>query len=191
MLLPSLQTKPSEHTLPQPAAFCRLRIKEDVSGRMYARSSSPNRALSQDSDGPYESENMKAAPASEAAIPELMCGKLRCRITGTSTMLDKPTTHEQTEMKKDFIDAVFQMSPIASPALLSWSRHGQGNHARSPRSFSCPLLHCLLPSDFIPSPRMCSSSKALGIPNSIAGLNPNGPPSVFEANSIRSPYAYA
>ena len=95
------------------------------------------------------------------------------------------------EMKKDFIDAVFQMSPIASPALLSWSRHGQGNHARSPRSFSCPLLHCLLPSDFIPSPRMCSSSKALGIPNSIAGLNPNGPPSVFEANSIRSPYAYA
>src|SRR6266852_5619800 len=58
----------------------RLRIREDVSGKMYGRSSSPKRLLSQDSDGPYESENMKAAPESETAIPELMCGKLRCRI---------------------------------------------------------------------------------------------------------------
>src|SRR3989442_2324359 len=61
----------------------RLRINEDVSGRMYARSSSPKRLLSQDSDGPYESENRKAAPASERAIPELRWGKLRRRIGGT------------------------------------------------------------------------------------------------------------
>src|SRR6266851_1746774 len=43
----------------------------------------------------------------------------------------------------------------------------------------------------IPWPRMCSNSNAFGIPSSVAGLNPNGPPSVFDANSIRSPNAYA
>jgi len=41
----------------------------------------------------------------------------------------------------------------------------------------------------IPREMMCCISSALGMPSSVAGPNPNGPPSVFAANVMLSPCA--
>lgn len=82
----------------------------------------------------------------------------------------RPSSHETSEIDKSF--TAFVQSPST-------------DYAESLRNLWMVLLPYFL--FFIPRSMMLCISNAFGIPRIVAGLKPNGPPSVFAANVMPSP----
>gem|GEM_PF-3601481 len=93
---------------------------------------------------------------------------------------ERPINHEPSEMQMSFMDSSNDVG--ADPRVRP-----QGAHIGPPRQSHVRAVCYFL----TPWRRMCCISSELGAPSKLAGLKPNGPPSVFAASVMLSPCAYA
>ena len=145
-----------------------LSTTAEASGNSNAGLQPPMRWRSHERDGAYASENTSAAMIIEVTVALRASPSTTKNFDNSS---DRPNSQETREIDTNFMCYLF----------------GHGLH----RSFFNLCNPWLLNYFFEPMPRpmMCCISSALGIPRSVAGLNPNGPPSVFAANVMLSPCA--
>ena len=155
----------------------RLRTKEDVSGKRETRVESRRCFFNQVSDGPYARAKTRAED-----ISEIVFESFRIEVPRPATRLKpqnrvkRPINQEPTDINTSFIRFVSAPGSGQSRSITQI--------AISRRRNLCNLNNGYCFCFRIPWPRRCSSSNAFGMPSNIAGLMPNGPPSLLEANSM-------
>src|ERR1043165_2105758 len=157
-----------------------LSTTAEARGNSSAGLQPPMRLRSHESDGAYASENNNAAIVIEMTVVLIPCPSTTRNFERTSS----PNSQEIREIETSFICLV--LCPFV---LCAWCS-GLGNKYKELSTKNQDPTQSL-PYFFPPMPRlmMCCISSALGIPRSVAGPNPNGPPSVFAANVMLSPCA--
>lgn len=102
-----------------------------------------------------------------------------------------PSNHEPKEIESNFI-SYFVLGALYFVLCLSWLLKRRTKYKVPDPKLKRPKLEDLKPwSYFLLMPRwmmLCISSE-FGIPRSVAGLRPNGPPSVFALKVMLSPVA--
>src|SRR5688500_7081663 len=91
----------------------------------------------------------------------------------------KPISHETREIDTSlivFLDFVLVLCPLYFVLCYPLTKHEEPGTKHQERSAKAYFLLLM------PRPMMFCISSAFGIPRSVAGLKPNGPPSVFAVN---------
>jgi hypothetical protein len=160
----------------------RLRTTAEASGKSSAGLQPPIRLRNHDKDGAYAREKSRAATMSEVKVAPLISLALRpCPSREKVNSIESsPSSQEPSEMESNFIGVK------ASGCLWSYAFEDLPRKPQRPKtkdrikSYFFPPMPCWM---------MLCISRALGIPRRVAGLSPNGPPSVLAAKVIVSPCA--
>ena len=140
----------------------RLSTMAEARGNSSIGRQPPSRCRNQKSDGAYASEKTSAATISDVIVAVFMLAA-----------------------------ALRSCAPVREN--VDRSSRNPSNH--EPREIEINFICVQNPNRtriyFLPMPRwmMCCISSEFGIPSSVAGLRPNGPPSVFAMNVMLSPVA--